>query len=124
MEGILRLSRIMSLYRKIFNEFKNKDISYDFALILHCIKGEMNTATKISNGLLKDKSYVSRVLKNMLEKEIIVRSGKLYSLSKKGEDLYTYVCDVNSSLRGGLDKEEENNLFNSLNRFEECISKK
>jgi len=115
MERILVISRILSEYRSIFKE-EDIDVTLNEALVLEAVKNTQGTKASVSKALLKDKAYIYRLINALMEKELIDKKGKVYSLTEKGVRVYEQSSEICTVVSSELRQDKDN--------YSQCLVKK
>lgn len=93
MKNIIVISKILSECRSVLNE-DDINVTLSEALVLEAISELELTKSEISKILSKDKSYIYRTVESLEKKGYVVSEGKLYSLTKKGLEVYRKSSEI------------------------------
>lgn len=83
MDYFLLVNRIASECKKLFQRDKI-NISMNEALVLESIKRSEGRVKDLVSLLMKDRSYIIRLLREMEKKHLIERRDKVYHLTRTG----------------------------------------
>ncbi len=124
MDTLLVMNRIMGRYKSIL---KNEEVNLTFneTLAIEAIKRKRCTKNNVKDVLLKDKSYISRLIDNLLSRGILEKSGNEYLLTGEGEEIYRRTNEIYTFIREEYKKEitddELDVIIKSLNSIEEAL---
>ena len=84
MKEILSFNEVLIEYKNFLK--KEGDLNFNEVLVLETIiKNKANRVSSISKVLSKDHSYITRVLKKLMEKKYILKVEKNYFISEEGK---------------------------------------
>ncbi|GLI56811.1 hypothetical protein PM10SUCC1_23250 [Propionigenium maris DSM 9537] len=124
MDTLLVMNRIMGRYKSIL---KNEEVNLTFneTLAIEAIKRKRCTKNNVKDVLLKDKSYISRLIDSLLSRGILEKSGNEYLLTGEGEEIYRRTNEIYTFIREEYKKEitdeELDVIIKSLNSIEEAL---
>lgn len=90
MKEILLFNEVLIEYKNFLK--KEGDLNFNEVLVLEAIiKNKANRVSSISKTLSKDHSYITRVLKKLMEKKYILKVEKNYFISEEGKIRFSKV---------------------------------
>ncbi len=126
METLLVINRIMGRYKSILKKVK-LELTLNEVLAIEAIKRNKNTKVDIKEVLLKDKSYISRLINNLFKKGFLEKSGQNYTLSKQGEKAYEKIYEVQDFIKDyyskNLTSKDIYTVMDHLEKIEEALKK-
>lgn len=124
METLLVMNRIMGRYKSILKN-DEMDLTFNEALALEAIKGNKNTKGHIREILLKDKSYISRLINNLYSRGMLEKEGHKYTLTSKGERVHRETSEIYNFIREDYSREvsgeEIQSVIESLEKIENSL---
>ena len=83
MEQLIKMSRELSSIKYYLRDAL-PDTTINEALLLNLLSGRSCTLSSLSENLMKDRSYISKILKKMIEGGFIERDNKFYLITPQG----------------------------------------
>ncbi len=83
MEKVLEMNKIYSRCRNIFSE-EDVDITFNEALILEVVSYKPRMIKELQEILVRDRGYICRTIKKMVEAGFIFKAEKLYAMTPRG----------------------------------------
>ena len=124
MDTLLVMNRIMGRFKSILKN-EEVDLTFNETLAIEAIKRKRCTKNNVKEILLKDKSYISRLVDNLFSRGILEKSGNEYLLTRQGEEVYERTSEIYSFIREEYKKEisdeELDVIIKSLNNIEEAL---
>ncbi|GLI55472.1 hypothetical protein PM10SUCC1_09860 [Propionigenium maris DSM 9537] len=83
MERVLEMNKIYSRCRTIFSE-EDVDITFNEALILEVIFNKPRMIKELQEILIRDRGYICRTMKKMIEAGFLLKVEKFYTITSRG----------------------------------------
>ncbi len=83
MEKVLEMNKIYSRCRTIFSE-EDAKITFNEALILEVVFNKPRMIKELQGILVRDRGYICRAIKKMVEAGFILKAEKLYTITPRG----------------------------------------
>ncbi len=83
MEQLIKMSRELSAIKYYLRDAL-PDITLNEVLLLNSLSERDHTLSTLSEKLMKDRSYISKLLKGMIQDGFIYRNNKLYTATPLG----------------------------------------
>lgn len=118
MEVFLKINRILIKFKRSLKENSLEEISFDYALILYCMANSKSKASCFSRLLSKDTSYVLRVLKKMIQEDLILQDGREYRMTPKGQKVFDEISLFSEEVMESFDSNETEEISHTLDTLE------
>lgn len=94
MESILQLNKVLTEYKRALSGSPDNNISFDHMIVLYCLSNKIDKTSLISRKISKDKAYVSRLLKSMVERGLVKKLEASYDITHAGRGLYIAMYEI------------------------------